>query len=300
MNKNAHRNAEDSRSRRAMVGGKLSFSASEAYKLLRTNVMFSLAEDEDGSRIFGITSPIKGEGKSTTAINLDYSIAESAKRVLFIEMDMRLPVLHKSLPISKAPGLSDLLVGSALLTDALQKSGIHDDLFVITAGNLPPNPSELLGSERMKALLESFRERFDYILCDLPPITVVSDALMISPMLSGMIVVVRKNYTDMRALDVTMRQLEFTQVKVLGFVMTLTIRARPVRSAIAMAVNTVTNTRIATTTATMPQRKSAAARRTGGKIRPRLLLRGKIRNKNHDRPAYAYPPERRRRKLEPG
>ena len=63
MNKNAHRNAEDSRSRRAMVGGKLSFSASEAYKLLRTNVMFSLAEDEDGSRIFGITSPIKGEGK---------------------------------------------------------------------------------------------------------------------------------------------------------------------------------------------------------------------------------------------
>ena len=72
----------------------------------------------------------------------------------------------------------------------------------------------------MKALLESFRERFDYILCDLPPITVVSDALMISPMLSGMIVVVRKNYTDMRALDVTMRQLEFTQVKVLGFVMT--------------------------------------------------------------------------------
>ena len=121
MNKNAHRNAEDSRSRRAMVGGKLSFSASEAYKLLRTNVMFSLAEDEDGSRIFGITSPIKGEGKSTTAINLAYSIAESAKRVLLIEMDMRLPVLHKSLPISKAPGLSDLLVGSALLTDALQK-----------------------------------------------------------------------------------------------------------------------------------------------------------------------------------
>ena len=172
MNKNAHRNAEDSRSRRAMVGGKLSFSASEAYKLLRTNVMFSLAEDEDGSRIFGITSPIKGEGKSTTAINLAYSIAESAKRVLLIEMDMRLPVLHKSLPISKAPGLSDLLVGSALLTDALQKSGIHDDLYVITAGNLPPNPSELLGSERMKALLESFRERFDYILCDLPPITV--------------------------------------------------------------------------------------------------------------------------------
>ena len=97
MNKNAHRNAEDSRGRRAMVGSKLSFSASEAYKLLRTNVMFSLAEDEDGSRIFGITSPIKGEGKSTTAINLAYSIAESAKRVLLIEMDMRLPVLHLSL-----------------------------------------------------------------------------------------------------------------------------------------------------------------------------------------------------------
>ena len=118
MNKNAHRNAEDSRSRRAMVGSKLSFSASESYKLLRTNVMFSLAEDEDGSRIFGITSPIKGEGKSTTAINLAYSIAESAKRVLLIEMDMRLPVLHKSLPISKAPGLSLLLAAQAVRLSA--------------------------------------------------------------------------------------------------------------------------------------------------------------------------------------
>ena len=103
MNKNAHRNAEDSRSRRAMVGGKLSFSASEAYKLLRTNVMFSLAEDEDGSRIFGITSPIKGEGKSTTAINLAYSIAESAKRVLFIEMDMPFPCCTNRFRSPKRP-----------------------------------------------------------------------------------------------------------------------------------------------------------------------------------------------------
>lgn len=219
MSKIIHSSAEDSRIRRAMVGNKLSFSASEAYKLLRTNVMFSLP-DEDYNRVFGITSSVQGEGKSTTAINLAYSIAEANKRVLLIEMDMRLPVMHKSLPISKAPGLSNLLVGSAMLADSLQKSGIHENLYVLTAGDLPPNPSELLGSERMKTLLDTFRERFDYILCDLPPITVVSDALMISPLLSGVIVVVRKNYTDRRALDVTMRQLEFTQVKILGFVMT--------------------------------------------------------------------------------
>ncbi len=219
MSKMVHSSAEDSRIRRTMIGSKLSFSAAEAYKLLRTNVMFSLP-DEENCRVFGITSSVQGEGKSTTAVNLAYSIAEADKRVLLIEMDMRLPVMHKSLPISKTPGLSNLLVGSALQTDALQKSGIHENLFVLTAGDLPPNPSELLGSERMRTLLDGFRAHFDYILCDLPPVTVVSDTLTISPLLSGVIVVVRKNYTDRRALDITMRQLEFTQVKLLGFVMT--------------------------------------------------------------------------------
>ena len=92
MSKNMKSN-DASRTRRAMVGNKLSFSAAEAYKLLRTNVMFSLP-DEENCRVFGMTSSIQGEGKSTTSINLAYTIAESDKRVLLIEMDMRLPVMH--------------------------------------------------------------------------------------------------------------------------------------------------------------------------------------------------------------
>lgn len=218
MSKNMKSN-DASRTRRAMVGNKLSFSAAEAYKLLRTNVMFSLP-DEESCRVFGMTSSLQGEGKSTTSINLAYTIAESDKRVLLIEMDMRLPVMHKALPIAKTPGLSNLLVGKSTPSEAVQKSGIQENLYVLTAGDLPPNPSELLSSERMRALLESFKLRFDYIICDLPPVTVVSDALTIAPLLSGMIVTVRSGYTDRRALDMTVRQLEFTQVKILGFVMT--------------------------------------------------------------------------------
>lgn len=202
------------------IGANLSFAAAEAYKLLRANLMFSLAGNHPKCRVVGVTSSIPSEGKSTTAINLAYSIAETGKRVLLIDGDMRLPTLAKRLNITRAPGLSNLLAGLCSGSDVLRASGLHDNLHVITAGDIPPNPSELLGSELMEKVVESLAKNYDYIIFDLPPVTSVSDGLVIAKLLDGLILVVRRNYCDQQSLAETMRQIEFRNAKILGFVLT--------------------------------------------------------------------------------
>ena len=203
----------------SMLGGQLSFAASEAYKLLRTNLNFALP-DEQQCRIVGVTSSVRGEGKSTTTMNLAYSIAETGKLVLVIEADMRLPTFSKRLGLNNAKGISNLLAGLCTGADVLQKSWLHRNLWVIPAGDIPPNPSELLGSEQMRITLEVLSKDFDYILLDLPPVTAVSDPLVVSKLVSGMVLVVRQNYSSRRFLTEAVRQLRFADAKLLGFVMT--------------------------------------------------------------------------------
>lgn len=202
-----------------LLGEKLSFAASEAYKLLRTNLMFALTGDT-GCRVVGVTSSIRGEGKSTTTLNLAYSIAESGQYVLVIEADMRLPTLAKRLGIDGSKGISNLLVGMSKGSEVMQRSSLHPNLYVLPAGEIPPNPSELLGSERMKVTMDVLKEDFDYILLDLPPVTAVSDPLVVSNLVDGMILVVRQNYSNKRSLTEAVRQLRFVGTKILGFVMT--------------------------------------------------------------------------------
>ncbi len=204
--------------RRTMLGRNLSFAASEAYKLLRTNLMFSMA-DSGECKVIGVTSALRGEGKSTTAMNLSYTLAESGKKVLLIEGDMRIPVAAKTLEISAVPGLSAVLAGLNRAEEVIKPAGIIANLDVIPAGEIPPNPSELLSSDKMKQTVEDLSKRYDFIILDLPPVNAVSDALAVSGLLSGMIMVVRQNYCDQQALGYAMRQLEFMQVKLLGFVM---------------------------------------------------------------------------------
>lgn len=205
--------------RRLKIGKNLSFAASEAYKLLRTNLVFSMA-DEEGCKVIGVTSALRGEGKSTTSMNLAYSLAESGKKTVLVEGDMRIPVVAKTLALADpGPGLSNVLAGIAPLEKAVLPSGLIDNLFVIPAGEIPPNPSELLSSARMEKTVEALTKTYDYIIIDLPPVNAVSDALAISGILSGMIMVVRQNYCDNGALSQAMRQLEFMNVKLLGFVM---------------------------------------------------------------------------------
>lgn len=203
----------------SILGDQLSFAASEAYKLLRTNLMLTLPNG-DGCQIIGVTSSVVGEGKSTTSVNLAYVLAESGKRVLMLEGDMRRPTAAQRLDLAAAPGLSNLLVGLCSGDEALQRAELHHNLYVITAGDVPPNPSELLSSERMGLTISALAKNFDYIILDLPPVTSVSDALIMTKLVDGIVVVVRRGYCRKTVLQKTMRQLELLDAKVLGFVMT--------------------------------------------------------------------------------
>lgn len=214
QNKNAPRYIEENQ----LIGSQLSFAASEAYKLLRTNLMFSLPSENE-CRVIGVTSSVKGEGKSTTALNLAYAMAEADNKVLYMELDLRLPTVAKRLSISARPGLSNFLAGMNTVAEVQQKSGIHPNLYIITSGDIPPNPSELLGSKEMAMTLDIMKKGFDCIILDLPPVNAVADALVVSKLTDGMIMVVRQNYSNRRDLNEAMRQLKIVDAKILGFVM---------------------------------------------------------------------------------
>ena len=201
-----------------LFGKNKSFAAAEAYKLLRTNVFFSFT-GETACPVVGVTSSMRGEGKSTTSINLAYSIAETRKKVLLIEADMRLPSIPAKLGLNLSPGLSNILV-QRTAENVLQHFGENEYLDILTAGDVPPNPSELLGSQRMREIVETARTQYDYIVVDLPPVTAVSDAVAISQMLDGILLVVRNNYAQRGAIKETLRQLKLADVRILGFVYT--------------------------------------------------------------------------------
>ena len=201
------------------IGPDLDFAATEAYKLLRTNLLFSFADDAKCHSV-GITSSIRGEGKTTTSINTAYMLAETGRHVLLIEADMRLPSVSTKLNISRTPGLSNILVGGSTFSEAIKKSPIHNNLYILPAGDIPPNPSELLGAEAMKRVMEALSGKFDFIIVDLPPIGAVSDALVVSKVVDGMAIVVSRDYATRSALADSMSQLKHAGAKVLGFVFT--------------------------------------------------------------------------------
>lgn len=203
-----------------LVGGGISFAAAESYKLLRTKLQFSFA-DEKACHIIGVSSALTGEGKSLTAINLAYSTCQLGKRVLLIDCDLRRPSLADKLPISKTPGLSDFLSGQIGPENLIQRCSLKSDALsfhAIAPGHMPPNPLELLTSQRMEKLLLKLRENYDYIILDLPPVGEVSDALAAAKFTDGMLLVVRQNYCDRIALNAAARQFEFVDARILGVV----------------------------------------------------------------------------------
>lgn len=196
----------------------LEFTATEQYKILRANLSFTIPENVK-CPVIGVTSSIRGEGKSTTAVNLSYVLAENGKKVLLIDGDLRIPSIAKKMGIESTPGLTNLLMRFESRQLVSFQSNILDNWYIIPAGNIPPNPSELLGSAKMEKLLEILSEEFDYIIIDLPPVNIVSDALAISRYITGMILVVREEYTEKKEFEACSRQLELSNVKVLGCVM---------------------------------------------------------------------------------
>jgi capsular exopolysaccharide synthesis family protein len=217
MNQNK-KNQKDALNSPRPLHENLRFSAMEQYKLLRTNLSFVLPEDVK-CPIIGVTSSAQGDGKSTTAINLSYVLAADKKRVLLIDGDMRLPSIARKMNLLGSYGLSNLLMTYDVEDMERFHSKILDGWYVLPAGSLPPNPSELLGSPKMQKLLNLLSEKFDYIILDLPPVNAVSDAIAVSRWITGMILVVRQNYTDKKDLENCVRQLTFSNVKVLGCVM---------------------------------------------------------------------------------
>ena len=204
-----------------LVGGKINFAAAEAYKMLRTKVQFSFADDAD-CHIIGVSSAMTGEGKSLSAVNLAYSMSQLGKRVLLIDCDMRRPSVAEKLPVQSSPGLSDYLSGQTRADNLIQHCGMEDAVcafHVIAAGRIPPNPMELLSSNKMSKLLEVLRGSYDYIVLDLPPVGEVADALATVKLSDGMLLVVRQNYGNRSALNAAIRQFEFVNSRIVGVVL---------------------------------------------------------------------------------
>ncbi len=196
-------------------GEGLDFASQEAYNLLRANITFSFSEQEKG-RIIGVTSACPSDGKTTTSINIAYSMAKSGKKVLLIDGDMRKPKIHRMLAKPLSPGLSNLLVTKP---SGITHSGVmHENLSILTAGDIPPNPSELLASLKMKDILDFVSQHYDFVIIDLPPVLAVSDALSVSQYLDGIILVVRHKVTRRREINDAVRQLRFAKARILGFV----------------------------------------------------------------------------------
>lgn len=193
----------------------MDFTVSEQYKLLRTNLSFTLPEDVK-CPIIGVTSSMRGEGKSTTSVNLSYALAQSGKKVLLIDGDLRLPSIAKKMKLENTKGLSNMLFDYDSQRLEEYKSHYLDNWYIVPAGELPPNPSELLGSRKLGRLLDRLSESFDYIVIDFPPVNIVSDALAASKHITGMILVVREDYTEKKELEACIRQLKLSDVNVLG------------------------------------------------------------------------------------
>lgn len=208
-------NAQDNN--KEVIGSNMTFELSEAFKLLRTNIAFSLPDDEE-CRVIGIVGALRGVGKSFVAANLAYSFAGADKKVLLIDGDLRMPTIAEKTGLNSTPGLSNYLVGVGADNVESIIQNFTKNMDVITSGNVPPNPSELLGSEKMRALLETLKQKYDYIIFDLPPTVVVSDALVVSKLVHGYLLVVRQNIDEKKSVQEMMRQFDFVHAKVLGFV----------------------------------------------------------------------------------
>lgn len=195
----------------------LDFTATEQYKLIRANLEFTVPANVK-CPVIGVTSSMRGEGKSTTSVNLSYVLAEKGSKVLLIDGDLRIPSVAKKMGIKSSPGLTDLLMGKGASIADFQ-SDLLKNWYIMPAGDIPPNPSELLGSKRMETVLMELKKVFDYIIIDLPPVNIVSDAISVSPLITGMIVVIREEYTEKKELETCFRQLKLSNVNILGCVL---------------------------------------------------------------------------------
>ena len=188
----------------------------EAYRSLRTNIAFSRAQSR--IRTLVLTSPGPADGKSTTVANLAITFAQQGQKTLLVDADLRRAVLDKTFGVPRTPGLTEVVVGVSSLDDAVHGTSV-ENLFIMGSGQLPPNPSELLGSARMREVLEAARAQFDVILFDSPPLLAVTDAAVLSTVVEGAILVVRMGSTSREAVRRAAAHLRTVNSRVLGAVL---------------------------------------------------------------------------------
>lgn len=198
----------------ADIRKKVTFSIVEAYKNIRTNIIALMAKNS--SQVLAISSPNAAEGKSTTALNIAITISQLEKKVLIIDADAHRPSIHKKLKISNDVGILNLIVNNTDINDAIYSH--NDYLDVITCGTNSTKPSEILNSENFDALLNKFKEKYDYIIIDTPPINPVSDALVIAQKVDTIILVVRAASTTHEAFKKAMKSLGVLDLKIDGVI----------------------------------------------------------------------------------
>ena len=194
-------------------------ASAEAYRELRTNLQF--LEVDNPPRVIVVTSSLSAEGKTTTAVNIALVLAEAGKSVCLVEGDLRKPRVSKYLGMIGTVGLSSVLAGQAQLDDVLQPT-THGDLVVLASGPIPPNPSELLGTDHSRQVLAELRDRFEYVIIDAPPLLPVTDAAVLTAMSDGALVIARHATTKRDQLARAVGNLQSVGARILGTVITMT------------------------------------------------------------------------------
>lgn len=194
----------------------MNFNVVEAYKELRTNIIFSLPEDS--CKVIAVTSSSMSDGKSTTCLNLAISFAQTGTKVLIIDCDLRRPNVAKLLDTKSEVGLSNALINIDSLKNIVHKTK-YSNLDAIFTGKLPPNPVELLASDNMQNIIKTLSKEYDYIFLDTPPVGVVTDPTVLSKIVSGYVLVVRQGVTTKDLVLESVKKFEFINAKVLGVVL---------------------------------------------------------------------------------
>jgi capsular exopolysaccharide synthesis family protein len=188
----------------------------EAFRAIRTNVLFS--STLEGGRSIVVTSTGPGEGKTLVSANLAIALAEAGRRVLLVDADMRKPRLHSLLGVHQEPGLSNVMVGAVKPSDAVQKTSVAN-LWVLPAGMRPPNPAELLGAARFKDFLLTVTQHFDWAILDTPPVMAVTDACVVAHLANGALFVIGADMTSRHAAVQALEQLEHVKSRSIGGVL---------------------------------------------------------------------------------
>ncbi len=199
------------------MSGGAAFRVIETYKSIRTSLMFTLSGGSDNAIL--VTSAEPNSGKSVTTANLGLSFAQTGAKVLILDCDMRNPSQQKIYAQENTKGLSNVLCGMCTFDETV-KRGIHENLDLLTAGQTPPNPSELLGSESMRTLLNTVKEQYDFVLLDCPPVEVVSDTSSLLLNVPQTIMIARQNHAIYEEVIHTVETIKSVGGKVLGAILT--------------------------------------------------------------------------------